>query len=194
MIRGDNDIQGLRLLHDQVECSMRNLRSLDVDISTYGVLLVPLVTEKLPNYLRLLMARKFKNDKWEIKEMLEILKEELVAKERSIAVGSSFYDSCDKEHSTSALHQHTKKFTKKPCVFCNKNNHNSNRCLKISEPSARKTFVKKNKLCFLCLERGHSVKSCSLSYTCHKCKGNPNVAICTYSKEQYTAATNLSSN
>ena len=77
VIRSENDVQGLRLLHDQIECSMRNFRSFDVDISTYGVLLVPLVTEKLPNNLRLLMARKFRNEKWDIKEMLVILKEEL---------------------------------------------------------------------------------------------------------------------
>ena len=194
MIRGDNDIQGLRLLHDQIECSMRNLRSLDVDISTYGVLLVPLVTEKLPNNLRLLMSRKFKNDKWDIKTMLEILKEELEAKERSVAVGSSFHNQFEKEYSTSALYQNTRKFQKKPCVFCNKNNHTSNRCLQISEPSARKTFVKDNKLCFLCLEKGHSVKSCTLSYSCHKCKGKHNIAICTHSKEADSSSTNLSSN
>ena len=34
IIRGENDVQGLRLLHDQIECSMQNLRLLDVDIST----------------------------------------------------------------------------------------------------------------------------------------------------------------
>ena len=71
---------------------MRNLRSLDVNISTYGDLLVPLVTEKLRNNLRLLMVRKFRNGKWNIKEMLEIFKKELEAKERSIVVRSSFDD------------------------------------------------------------------------------------------------------
>ena len=71
---------------------MRNLRSLDVNISIYGDLLVPLVTEKLRNNFRLLMVRKFRNEKWNIKEMLEIFKKELEAKERSIVVRSSFDD------------------------------------------------------------------------------------------------------
>ena len=31
---------------------------------------------------------------------------------------------------------------------------------------------------------GHSVKSCSLAYSCHKCKGNHNITICTYSRDQ----------
>ena len=42
------------------------------------------------------MARKFRNEKWDIKEMLAILKEELEPKERSIAVGSSFHDTLRK--------------------------------------------------------------------------------------------------
>ena len=82
------------------------------------------------------MAKKFRNEKWDIKEMLAILKEELEPKERSIAVGSSFHDTFEKNHSTSALQQNSKKFTKKPCVFYHRNNHASNKCLKISKPSA----------------------------------------------------------
>ena len=60
MICGEKNVQVLRLLHDQIECSMKNLRFY-VDISTYGFLLVTLLTEKLPNNLRLLIARKYKN-------------------------------------------------------------------------------------------------------------------------------------
>ena len=60
MICGENNVQVLRLLHEQIECSMQNLRFY-VDIFTYEFLLVPLVTEKLPNNLRVLIARKYKN-------------------------------------------------------------------------------------------------------------------------------------
>ena len=144
------------------------------------------------------MARKFRNEKWDIKEMLAILKEELEPKERLIAVGRSFDDTFEKNHSTSALQQNSKKFTKKPCVFHHRNNHASNKCLKISKPSARKLFIKYIKLCFLYLEKGHSVKSCSLAYSCHKCKGNHNIAICAYPKDpdslNTTSAKNLSNN
>ena len=49
---------------------------------------------------------------------------------------------------------------------------------------------------FLCLEKGHSLKTCSLAYSCHKCNGNDNIAVCTYSRHQdslnTTSATNLS--
>lgn len=92
------------------------------------------------------MARKFRTKKWDIKEMLEILKEKLKAKETSMTVGISVDDTFEKNHSTSALQLSSKISTKNPCVFCHKNNHVSNRCLKISEPSARKLFVKDDKL------------------------------------------------
>ena len=48
--------------------------------------------------------------------MLEILKEALEVKERSIAVGNSFDDIFEKNHSTSALQKNSKKITKKPCI------------------------------------------------------------------------------
>ena len=103
-----------------------------------------------------------------------------------------------KKHSTSASQQNSKKIDKKPCVFCAKNSYDWNRCLKISEPSARKLFVKNNKLCFLCLKTRTSVKPYSLAYFCHKCKVNHNIAICTYYREQKSfntaSGTILSSN
>ena len=49
------------------------------------------------------MARKFKNKKWENKEMLEILKDYLEDKKIPITVGSSFNNTFEKNHSTSAL-------------------------------------------------------------------------------------------
>ena len=135
------------------------------------------------------MAWEFRNEKWDIKKMLEILEEALEVKERSIAVGNSFDDTFEKNHSTSALQKNSKKITKEPCIVWN-------RCLKIWELSNRNLFVKYNKLYFLYLGKGNSVKSCSLAYSCNKCKGNCNIAICTYPKDSLNtaSATNLSSN
>ena len=50
----------------------------------------------------------------------------------------------------------------------------------------------------LCLEKEHSVKSCGLAYSCHKHKGNNNIATCTYSRDHYSlnsiSVKNLSNN
>ena len=45
VITNNNDVFGLRNLYDQVESSVRNLKSLQVDTSGYGALLVPLLIE-----------------------------------------------------------------------------------------------------------------------------------------------------
>ena len=69
--------------YDQVETSVRNRKTLGVEIKPYGSLLIPLLTEKLPDDLRLRIARKFDNDVWELFEILDLFKNELEVKERS---------------------------------------------------------------------------------------------------------------
>ena len=55
-IHSKNHMKELRALYDQVEITSRNLKSLDVEIVTYGSLLVPILTEKLPNELKMEMG------------------------------------------------------------------------------------------------------------------------------------------
>ena len=71
------------VFYDQVETSVRNLKTLGVEIKPYGSLLIPLLTEKLPDDLRLRIARKFDNDVWELSEILDLVKNELEVTERS---------------------------------------------------------------------------------------------------------------
>ena len=51
VIKSVNDVKGLRKLHEKVKSSVRNLKILDVDPSSYGNLLLPLINAKLPNEL-----------------------------------------------------------------------------------------------------------------------------------------------
>ena len=60
------------------------MRSLDIEISAYGFLLIPVLTSTLPTDLQTLFARTFSSDIWLLNELLIILKDELEAKERSI--------------------------------------------------------------------------------------------------------------
>ena len=61
-VKNPNDDLNLRKILDQVESSVRNLKSLKVETNSYGQLLFPLLNEKLPNDLRLRIAREFEND------------------------------------------------------------------------------------------------------------------------------------
>ena len=91
-VKNQHDAAGLRKLFDQVESSVRNLKSLKVETNSYGSLLVPLLNEELPNDMRERIARKFDNNVWSLDDMLNFLKRELEAKERSLSVGATFSD------------------------------------------------------------------------------------------------------
>ena len=155
-VKNQHDAAGLRKLFDQVESSVRYLKSLKVETNKY------------------------------------FLKRELEAKERSLLVGTTFSDkrkqSFDNEvFSSSALlnqglnSNHKKE--RRACAFCGLSNYKSHKCLKVTNPSARKEVCKKNKICFVCFENGHNVNSCSREdYKCKNCNGKHNFSICTFNK------------
>ena len=89
-IKNSNNVIALRKMHDQIESTVRNLRSLGIDPGSYGALLVPLLNEKLlTSEFRVIIARKFVNDVWDLEEMLKCFKEELQAKERCLSICAS---------------------------------------------------------------------------------------------------------
>ena len=45
-IKSSSDVKGLRNMYDQTEISVRDLKPLDIDIPTYGSLLVPFLNLK----------------------------------------------------------------------------------------------------------------------------------------------------
>ena len=158
-----SDIKGLRKLLDQTECSIRNLISLDVTTDRYRTLLVPLINDKLPDNIRISIAKKFDDEIWGIGKLIILLRKEAEAKERSFAIGACFNDCNENDEkfsfSSLALLSQGKNVSKHRCVFFNKN---FNKCLKTSETIGRKEIAKQKRLCFLCLEKGHSAVSCKL--------------------------------
>ena len=116
-IKNDNDIKRLRNLYDQIESSVRNLQTLKVDTNSYASLLMPLINEKLPTDIRVIVARKFKSEVWDLNEMIEVLKLEIEAKERSLSVSTLFVVKQENEFSfekfsSSALYSNHKSFVK----------------------------------------------------------------------------------
>ena len=74
---------------------------------------------------------------------------------------------------------------RRACVFCGLSNHKSHKCLKVTNPSARKEATKcnKNKNCFVCFEIGHNGNLYSREdYKCKNCNGKHNFSVCTFNK------------
>uniref|UniRef100_A0A1X7TA53 Uncharacterized protein n=1 Tax=Amphimedon queenslandica TaxID=400682 RepID=A0A1X7TA53_AMPQE len=80
----DQHTQDLRRLYDKVEANIRGLDALGVKPEAYGALFTPILVKKLPAELRLNLARRVSSSEWNLTKIMEMLKEELEARERAV--------------------------------------------------------------------------------------------------------------
>ena len=80
-VKNMESLEALRKLYDDIENCMRNLKSLKIESSLYGYLLIPLLKEKIPDELNMIISRKFSGNNWTLELMLKYFNEELRAKE-----------------------------------------------------------------------------------------------------------------
>ena len=151
---------------------------LNIEPSAYGSLLVPALTSKLPTDLRTLFVQKFSDRVWELDELLTLFKNEFEANERSLGFGYNFKEEQDNigKCSTSSLPSGSGS-AKSTCLFCEGNNHSSNRCTEVTDPKIRKHFIFQKSLCYICLSPKHKAANCKSNYLCKKCNGRHNIAI-----------------
>ena len=136
--------------------SLPKIKSAD-DISGLRKLLVPLINEKLPNDLKLLIARQFDSDVWSLSKVLEYLKKEIEAKERATLTCASYSQIRDQNYegkfSLSALRTHAEKekFKKgqRPCIFCNLFDDPPRRSFKNSDPKMKRNILKRSGRCLV---------------------------------------------
>ena len=75
-IKSMNNVKQLRKLYNDVENCVRNLKTLKYDSDKLG-LLIPILNDRLPEELRMVISRKFGSSIWTVDLMLEYLNEEL---------------------------------------------------------------------------------------------------------------------
>ena len=81
-----NNVTSLQKIYDLVELSIRNLKSAGINPDSYGFLLTPLLTEKLPSELRMIIAGEFSDEIWNLEELMNHFKQGLHGRERSSSV------------------------------------------------------------------------------------------------------------
>ena len=81
-----NNVTSLQKIYDLVESSIRNLKSAGINPDSYGFLLTPLLTEKLPSELRMIIAGEFSDEIWNLEELMNHFKQGLHGRERSSSV------------------------------------------------------------------------------------------------------------
>ncbi len=75
------DTSQLRSVYDRVSVNVRGLESLGVKAEQYGMLLIPVIMSKLPEDVRMQIARNTSNEVWKIDDLLNLIKHEVEARE-----------------------------------------------------------------------------------------------------------------
>ena len=146
----------LRYVYDKISVHTRGLASLGVDSKQYGSLLIPVIMAKLPQEVRIQVARETTKEIWEITDILNVILKEVEARE----VGENVKISADStsrkpptKHpinaATSLVNQATRPLPRScKCTYCNES-HFSASCEKVVDMNTRKQILKRDHRCFI---------------------------------------------
>ena len=174
----------LRFIYDKISINVRGLEALGVNSSQYGSLLIPVVMSKLPQDVRLQIARNTAQDVWEISELLSVIQREVEAREISDGIKVnpekikiSHAKPLPHGSATALLANGPTPENRIQCVYCS-GNHFSASCTKTNEVHARLEILKRDRRCFVCLKKGHRSNQCSNQKGCRRCNGRHHQSIC----------------
>ena len=146
------DIETMKKIYNSLETGIRNLTELNVDINSYGTLLITLILERIPSELKVIISRRFKDDVWDLFNLSEIFKEELFARERTEANDNTensfegenlFTAQTLANHSCKSNHFNKSEREKQVWVYCQRKNHISTRFVNVKNVETRKKYLEK---------------------------------------------------
>ena len=91
-VKSLNDVIKLRKLFDTVEMSFRNLTELGVETATYGILIINILFDYLPEGLKIIISREYKESEWTLDNIMKVFKNELNARGRCQLLGKTSSD------------------------------------------------------------------------------------------------------
>ena len=140
----------LRYVFDQLSVHTRGQASLGASPEQYGSMLIPIIMSKLPNKIRLHVARNSTDELWKIEDLLLTIKKEVKARETSEQVKTSENDrkpSTGKPPIPNATRCIAKQNSGKNiprCVYCHEL-HYSASCEKVQNLVQRKEILMKER-------------------------------------------------
>ena len=172
----------LRQIFDNINVHIRGLESLGVQQDNYGSLLIMIIMKRMPKDVALQVSRETKSDIWSMKDILEIIRKEIEARETCEFVGEKekkavMHRPKANPGTVSSFHAKEKSNMNNRCFFC-EGEHFCYQCEKVTDPNTRKEILVKQKRCFVCLKRGHISNSCKSNRRCRKCNNRHHQSIC----------------
>ena len=128
----------LRVVFDKIMVHIRGLEALDVTSEQYGSFLIPVIMAKLPNDIRLRIARETGKEVWKIDNVLKIIKQEVEARE--VSEGAAISNSKTTPvppRVPPTVSSFMASHYKPQCVFCG-GDHFSASCMKVTEIKDRR--------------------------------------------------------
>ena len=182
----------LRFIYDKINVHVRGLESLGMSQESYGGLLIPIIMQRMPSEITIQVARKVTEDIWPIKEILEIIRCKIEARELGESVLASKQVNRQPQQAQVNRKQSiptTKSFVANEqqgkCYLCSKD-HLTIKWEEITDVDQRKALLLKAKRCFKCLKVGHFAKDCDRK--CKKCGKGHHQVICNKSEGDTTEA------
>ena len=80
-VKSSDDVINLRKLYNDAENCERNFKILKVETSSEECLQIPILKDRLPHDLNLLISRKFGNEIWTLDVLLKYIWHKLLTKE-----------------------------------------------------------------------------------------------------------------
>ena len=152
-VSSENNVKGLRQLHDTVQSNIRSLKNVGVTSESYGYLLCSMLMSKLPSSLQLVVSRAVKEYEWNLDKLLDSFKQELEARER---IAESTNKEPKKNHGPGSAASLTTG-SHLSCTYC-KGSHPSKDCTTVANPTDRQNILRNTGRCFVCLRKDHKSK------------------------------------
>ena len=141
---------------------------------------------KLPQEVRIQVARNTAQEVWQMSDILDVIRQEVEAREISEGVKvnadkpNPTYN--QKTPSAAALSANVNESTRPSpagnqikCAYC-RGGHYSASCDRVTDLQARLEILRRDRRCFVCLRFGHQSRSCSLD--CRRCHGKHHQSLC----------------
>lgn len=166
-VTSHHDVKGLWQLYDTIEADIRGLKALEVEVESYGSVMVSILMNKLPHEIRLIVSRSLKLEKWDFNDVMHIMEQEVDARERSFMSTQQI----QQPRKQPPLHRTATALTTETatikCAFCDQD-HQSQSYSLVTDVKTRKDALQKSRRCYLCLRKGHLVIQCHSSSVCRK--------------------------
>ena len=190
----------LRKLSDSIQSHVRSLETKGVDKGHFGALLIPMIQEKIPEDVDLLISRKMGKESWNIDVYLKYLQDEVEARESCKPTTQNKNNDKTEKPDTSTLgdgdftlqtllaaaqqlqqngvklgggarsRPPAKKGPTSGSCGFCKGDHYSDKCDVVKDYKKRVEVIKANNLCPKCLKHGHAWADCKNQKNCYSCK------------------------